>query len=210
MARALAEVGRVGEVVGLIVAGVENTAQWLAWTMWFLARQPEVEGRLLGEVEAILGGKPLAAEQFDELVEAERAIRETLRLAPPLVVIGRRALTEGEIGGVAIAADELVVVCPWLAQRDARWFADPESFHPDRWARGLAFDLPPGVYLPFGSGPRRCLGRALANTIAVTVLAAVVAAVRVQPADDAPEPAVEPWLSLRPRGGLPMAVTRRG
>ena len=120
----------------------------------------------------------------------------------------RTALRDCTVAGYAVRARTTILMSQWVMQRDARYFDEPDVFHPDRWADGLAQHLPRFAYFPFGGGPRVCIGQAFAMMEAVLVLATVVQAYRLTLASQSPVTPVVA-VSLRPKGGVPMVLERR-
>ncbi|GAA4438819.1 cytochrome P450 [Actinokineospora soli] len=157
------------EVVTLLSAGLETSALALTWLFCELGRHPEVEERVLAEVDALDG--PVTFDDLPRLPNLRRAIDETLRMYP-LWMVMRRATEDIELGGVRLRAGDEVVISPHALHHDPRWFPDPHRFDPDRW---LTADVPKGGYIPFGAGVRRCIGAAFALT-EITAVAATIAA----------------------------------
>jgi cytochrome P450 len=197
------------QVVTFIVAGHETVASALTWAWDLLATHPEAADRVRAEADA-LGGPPT----FDDLPRlpyAAAVMDETLRLYPPAWVITRRALEDDVLGGVPVAANSLVIVSPWLVHRHESAWERPEEFDPTRFLtdagerrRDIAADT---AYIPFGAGPRLCIGRDMALLEAVLVLAALTGTIDAA-AVGAPPTAV-PLVTIRPDHGLPMRVRLR-
>jgi cytochrome P450 len=133
-------------------------------------------------------------------------VSESLRIRPPAWAIGRTAVEGHRAGDETITPGSIVVVSPWLLHHDARWWPDPGAFRPERWLR--AEERPRHAYMPFGAGPRMCIGEPFALTEAVLVLATIARIWRLPVAAGA---AVEPQavLTLRPRNGITMVPARR-
>jgi cytochrome P450 len=194
------------EVMTLLLAGHETTANALTWTWYLLSLHPEIERRVHAEVDA-LGGTP----QFDDrarLAYTRRVVTEAMRLYPPAYAIGRRAVERFEVGGFTFPARTLVLASQFLQHRDQRWFADPARFDPDRWTPEEVAKRPRFSYFPFGAGTRACIGEQFAWTELVLVLATVARQWRFVLV---PGQAVEPQarITLRPRAGLRMIAVRR-
>ena len=151
--------------VPLIFAGHETTATALAWTLYLLANHPEVERRLLDELDSVLGSRSVTADDVPALPFAAAVLHESLRLYPPIWGFGREAVRDTELGPYRIPAGTTMFASQWVLHRDPRYFDDPLKFDPERWSKGLAARLPRCVFMPFGAGPRRCLG----STFAVLV-----------------------------------------
>ncbi len=196
----------------LVIAGHETVASALSWTLLLLADHPVVQQRLHDELDAALpdGGAPAWAD-LARLPYTRAVVDEALRLFPPAWVLTRRAERDDVVCGVALPAGSLVVISPWLVHRRATEWPQPLVFDPGRFAAERS-TTPRGSYLPFGVGPRLCIGRDFAVVEAVLVLATVLRGHRVTlPRDggQAQRPRVEASVTLRPRGGLPLVLTRR-
>lgn len=189
------------EAVTLFLAGHETTAIALSWAWMLLSQHPEVDERLTMELDGALGGRLPAPDDLPRLPYTQAVVKETLRLYPPAWVIGREAAVPCEIDGLPMATGTTVFMSPWVVQRDGRFYEAPDEFRPERWLDGSAARLPKYAYLPFGAGPRLCIGNTFALTEAALVLATV--ARRFRPSlGDARGPAPFPSITLRP--GAPM------
>lgn len=195
------------EVITLLLAGHETTALALTWTWWLLARHPDVDARLAMSVVSAIGERPPTLADLPRLGLVERIVKESMRLRPPAYSFGREALEPREVGGVEIPAGTTVFVFPWLLHHDARWFDEPLSFDPDRWEGDLEERLPRTAYLPFGAGPRICIGRHFAMLEAVLIVSAIAARWRLEWEAADPEPF--PSITLRPTGALRARLRRR-
>jgi cytochrome P450 len=183
------------DLVTLFFGAYDTTSNALAWALYLVASHPRV-------------AEVLAAETGTARPYAEAVIDETLRLYPSGWAESREALRDFDLGPHRIARGTTIVVSQWVAHRDPRYYEQPEEFRPERWVDGLADRLPPGAFFPFGIGPRRCVGAALAMVESVMVLAAVTAEWELSPAGPrAPRP--EAIFTLRPKGGVPLRVLRR-
>ncbi len=195
------------ELITLFLAGHETTAIALSWTLFLLAKNPRAEERLIREIDAVAGGRLPAFADLPRLPWTEAVVRESLRLYPPAYVIGREALSDCVIGDYAIPARATVYFSPWVLHRDPRWFEKPESFFPERWLDGGGDRVPKYAYVPFGGGPRVCIGERFAMMEVVLVLATVLGRWRLRMAG--PDPTPFPSITLRPEGGSLMRLERR-
>ena len=193
------------ELVTTVIAGHETVATSLAWTLDLLARHPDVQASVHAEIDSV--GTVLASE-FARLPRTRAVVDEALRLYPPAWVITRRATTDHDLDGLAVPSGTLVIVSPWLLHRGSAW-ADPEVFDPGRFGPDAATPQR-GTYLPFGAGPRLCIGRELALVESVLLLAELLGTHRIDPAtpDGTPRRA-RALVTLRPDGGLPLRLFRR-
>jgi cytochrome P450 len=193
------------EALTLFLAGHETTSIALTWSWWLVARNPDAEARLHDEVDA-LGGEP-TTDDLPRLAYTRAVLDESIRLRPPAWAIGRNAIADHRAGDFTIPSGSVVVVSPWLLHHDERWWPDAPAFRPERWLS----ERPEGsrfAYVPFGGGPRRCIGEPFALMEGTLVLATIARRWRLRTVSDG-WPALQPVVTLRPRGGLRMRVERR-
>jgi len=195
------------ELITLFLAGHETTAIALSWTLFLLSKSSEAEGRLLREIDETIGERLPTAADLPRLRYAEAVVKESLRLYPPAYVIGRESLEQCTLGGYDVAPHTTVYLSPWVLHRDPRHFPEPEAFRPERWLDGSAAGLPRYAYIPFGGGPRVCIGERFAMMEGVLVLATILRRFRLEMAG--PDPVPFPSITLRPDGGPRMRVRRR-
>jgi cytochrome P450 len=201
------------ELVTLVIAGHETVASALSWTLLLLADHPEAQRQLHAELDGVLtGGRAPTWADLPALRWTRAVVDESLRLFPPAWVVTRRAEQDAVVCGVRVPAGTLVVISPWLLHRRAQDWSDPLRFDPTRFAADRSA-TPRGAYLPFGLGPRLCIGRDFALVETVLVLATLLRGHRVSlpvGADGGPlRPQVEASVTLRPRGGLPLVLEAR-
>jgi cytochrome P450 len=192
------------ELVTFVVAGHETVASSLTWTLDLLARNPSVLVRVHAELTAALGRREPGWADLERLPLLRAVVDESLRLYPPAWVVTRTALADDVVAGVDVPAGTLVIVCTWALHRDPAVWEAPGEFRPDRFLAGAR--PPSGSYVPFGAGPRLCIGRDLALVEEVLVLATLLRGHTVRPAG--PPRAVDALVTLRPKGGLPLHVER--
>jgi len=196
------------EVMTLLLAGHETTANLLTWTFYALARHPDVRARVEAEVDGALGGRTPTVDDLPRLPYVAMVLDEVMRLWPPAYTTGRTALRDVEIGGHRLAKGAGVLVNIYGIHRRPDYYPEPERFMPARMAPEAKKARPKGAYLPFGAGPRVCIGNHFALMEAQLAVAAIVQAARIELPDR--RPAVpEPMITLRPRGGLPVRIRRR-
>ncbi len=196
------------EVLTLFLAGHETTANTLAWAWHLLGQNPEAEARMHEEVDRVLGGRAPTMEDYPQLEYTRRVFAETLRLYPAAYLFGRLAMRDTHVAGYQIPRGSELLVSPFATHRDARWWPDPERFDPDRHLPEAAKERPKYAYVPFGAGIRKCIGEHFAWMEGVFVLATVAQRWRLRPVPDH-EVAIDPRITLRPKGGLPMQVAAR-
>jgi len=197
------------EVVTLFLAGHETTANALTWTLYLLSQHPEVRARFHAEVDSALGGRTPTAADMRALPYTRQVFAESMRLYPPAHSFGRKNIEAFELGGFTIPAKSTLIFCPYAMHRHERYWPDPERFDPERWAGGMeSSDRPKHCYLPFGGGPRTCIGEPFAWMEGVLILSAIAQRWQL---DLEPGHVVEtlPQITLRPRFGMRMVVTPR-
>jgi len=194
------------QVVTIFMAGHEITAQALSWTFYLLSQHPDVEGKLHDELAAVLGTPRY--EDLARLRYTRMVIEETMRLFPPAHTIGRQPLGEDQVLGHRIPAGSTVLILPWLLHRKPTLWENPNCFDPERFAPEHTAPHPRFAYIPFGAGPRICIGAAFAMAEAMIILATAAQRYRLRLK---PGFAVEAQglITLRPRHGLPMTLERR-
>lgn len=191
-----------------LLAGHETTALVLGWAWDMLAHHPHVQEKLQAEVDRALGDRPPLGDDLGNLNYTRMVVKETLRLRPPAWVMGRQAAEDCAIGGQRIAAGSVALVSQWVMHQDPRYYADPQTFQPERWVEIERMDFPRYAFFPFGGGARVCIGEHFAMTEAVAVLALLARRWNVIPADPAPA-GLNPSVTLRPRGGISLILERR-
>jgi cytochrome P450 len=206
--RAMSDAQVRDEVVTLLLAGHETTANALAWAWWSLGRDAEAARRLDAEVAAVLGGRTPRFDDLARLPYTHMAVEETLRLFPPAWGISRTPIAADEVGGFRIDAGSIVIMSQWVVHRDPALWADPERFRPERFAPAEVAARPRFAYFPFGGGPRVCIGSsfALAELVLVLAMAAQRYWIRLVPGQRV-EP--EALITLRPRGEILVTLERR-
>ncbi|GAA2613210.1 cytochrome P450 [Streptomyces roseoviolaceus] len=167
------------EILTLAVAGTETTASVLSWALYELARNPDIEARVMAELDEVLGERPVAFDDVTRLPYLDRVITETLRLHHPGWLVTRRTTEETRLGEWTLPAGTELAYCQHALHRDPERFPDPHTFAPDRWT-DPAQEPPPGAFLPFGDGKHKCMGDRLALTEMVTALATMLRSVRLE------------------------------
>lgn len=196
------------EALTMLLAGHETTALAMMYAVYLIARHPAQAARLRAEVDDVLEGRRVTSKDLERMPYLDAVLREALRLYPPAYAFGREVVTPFELGGYPIAKGSQVIVTPYGVHRRPEYFPDPERFDPERWLDARARALPRFAYLPFGGGPRVCIGSHFAMMEAGLLLATLVQQVELSvPADFTLT--LSPVITLRSRIGLPVRVKRR-
>ena len=193
------------ELVTLLLAGHETTASTLSWAFYLLDQHPEVRQRLRQEAIEVLGDRRPTYADLSRLTYTGMVVQEVMRLYPAVWMLARTAKADDDVAGYRVRAGNDVVICPWALHRNPEFWPNAARFEPERFEASAAHERAPYSYLPFGAGPRFCIGNHLGLMEATFVLALVcreldlrlVPGRRVRP---------EAMLSLRVKGGLPMTV----
>jgi cytochrome P450 len=196
------------EILTMLLAGHETTSLALSWTYFLLSRHPEVERRIAEEVERVIGGSRPGFEHLERLTCTRQALEESLRLYPPAWGFSRQALADDEIGGYRIPRGSLVFLIPFVVHRRPKLWPDPERFDPDRFTAERESVRPRFAYIPFGGGPRGCIGNQFAMMEALLIVAAVAQRYRIELL---PNQAIraEPLITLRPAPGIRAVLKKR-
>jgi cytochrome P450 len=203
----LSEIEIKANIVTFIGAGHETTANALSWSLYLLSQSPDIRARVEQEVDEACADVD-APPALDRLVFTRAVIDEAIRLYPPVPFMSRAAIGDDRVAGLRIPANSLVMIAPYVLHRHRRLWDEPDSFDPERFMPGRRDAIDRFAYLPFGAGPRVCIGASFSLQEAAIVLARIVQAVRL---DLVPGHDVQPVqrVTLRPSNGLPMNVAFR-
>jgi cytochrome P450 len=196
------------EVMTMLLAGHETTSLALSWTYYLLSQHPDVEQSIADEVDCVIGdGRPGFA-HVDGLTRTRRALEESLRLYPPAWGFSRLALGDDEISGYRLPKGSIVFVIPFVVHRRPKLWPDPERFDSDRFAPERESTRPRFAYIPFGGGPRGCIGNQFAMLEAMLIVAAIAQRFRVELVSDQ-QIRPEPLITLRPTPGIRARLNKR-
>ncbi len=196
------------QAITLFLAGHETTSNALTFTWYLLSEHPDAESALHSEVDAVLGGRLPTVADVPQLPVTRAALAEAMRLYPPAWAIGRRCLIDHRLGEHVLPAGSVIVVSPWLLHHDERWWPQPAAFRLDRWTEEAQAIRPRHAYLPFGGGPRMCIGEGFAWMEGVLLLATIAQRWRFE-LEPSQTVALQPVVTLRPRHGMRMRVMTR-
>lgn len=195
------------EVITMFLAGHETTALLLSYSFLLLTQNPGAMAALSAELETVLGGRMPSHADVPRLRYTEAVLLEAMRIHPPSWTIGREVIRDTELGGYPLARGTQVLMSQWVLHRDPDLFPEPESFRPERWLDGLQKRLPRFAYMPFGGGPRLCIGHSFAMIEATLLLASIASRFRLRVATDPTRPLrFLLAVTLRPRDGLSARV----
>lgn len=202
--RMMTDVEIIDNLMTFITAGHETTALGLAWTFDLLARNPECEARLLAEIEEVTQGREVRPEHIGELNYTRQVFSEAMRLYPPAPIITRTALKDFKLGDYLVPEGTVMFVPIYAVHHHAAIWNEPEKFDPDRFLTDATKARHRYAYMPFGAGPRVCIGNAFAVMEAVAVLAVILQKMRLRTDGITPEPLMK--VTLRPKTSLKMKV----
>lgn len=189
------------EAITLLLAGHETTANALSWGFYLLSKHPEICEKVREEANRVLGDKTPNLEDVQKLTYTRKVLDEVLRLYPPAWVIERTAMGPDQIGGYDVETGTNISICIFNIHRNPDFWENPDKFDPDRFDEERSTDRPKYAYLPFGGGPRICIGNIFALTEATLILAMLVKNYKFQ--TDPNHPVVmEPLVTLRPKYGI--------
>ena len=195
----------------IFLAGHDTTAAGLTWAGWCLANHPDIAARAREEVDAVLGDRLPTYTDLPHLPYTTQIVKETLRLYPPAIgTFLRRAIEDVEIGSWKVPRGSLVAVLSFVIQRDPRWYPNPTKFDPDRFSADRSKSIPRGAFIPFGTGPRGCIGNNFAMMEITLIVAMLVQRYVLQPAPGMnDEPGLNFTVTLRPAGGMRLVLEKR-
>ena len=194
------------EAVTFYAAGHETTATMLTYVYYELSRHPDMQRRLYDEVAEVLQGQAPAAGDLGRLPYTQAVIREAMRVHPPIWAIGREPVTETVIGGYTVRPGTQLMVSTYVMHHKAEWFPEPDEFRPERWLDGLYDRLPRFVYLPFGGGPRICIGNHFAMLESTMMIARIAQQFSFEATSDR---VINPVPSITLRPDFPVELTLR-
>lgn len=191
------------ETITFLLAGHETTANALTWIFHLISRHPEIEQLLLEEISTALGGRTPVLQDLPQLCYTKAVIQESMRLYPPIWIIERRVIEDDSIGGYTLPAGSAVVISPYALHRHPAFWREPEKFDPSRFLTGT-----PEAYIPFGAGPRFCIGNEFAMMEAQLITVMILQAFHLA---TVPGHLVEPQpdITLRPKHGMKMTLHPR-
>jgi cytochrome P450 len=204
------------EVMTIFIAGHETTANALTWTFYLLSQYPDVEKKLLNEVDSVLENRignngesriP-STEDLPKLQYTEKVLRESMRIYPPVWTMGRYVENDYSVGDYTIPAGSSILMSQYVMHHDSRYYENPEQFNPDRWTEGFQTHLPRFSYFPFGGGIRGCIGEPFAWMEGVLIIATMSQkwTMRLVPGQRIK---LDPAITLRPKYGMKMKLTQR-
>jgi cytochrome P450 len=198
----------VDNVLALLTGGSDTASLTLTWTLYLIARSPLWEERMLEEIERVVGSGPVTAEHVHKLVTVQQVLNESLRLFPTAPVLVRDIREDIVLDGVTVPAGTVAIIPIYAIHRHRKYWDDPDRFDPDRFAPGRP--KPPRYqFMPFGAGPRICIGAAFAMIESTILLATFVRAARFEIDPDF-DPQPNGRMFLHPKHGMPMRITLRG
>jgi cytochrome P450 len=197
------------ETLTLALAGYETIAEALTWTWYLLSQNPREESRLLGELSEVLNGRIPIVADLQNLRYTAMVFAESMRLYPPTWLFVRIARQNDELpSGTAITEGSKIYLCPYITQRNPRYFLQPERFNPERFSEDAERSLPKFAYFPFGGGPRQCIGEAFATMEGALLIATIASRFKLE-LKEGERILLDAGITLRPRNGLIMRLCQR-
>lgn len=197
------------QVAIFFLAGHETSASALAWALYLVANAPEVQDRIHGELDAVMGQRAIELADMKRLPFTRDVFRETLRLYPPVPMMVRETVQPETFRKRPIKAGSMFILSPWHLQRHERLWQNPDAFDPDRWQRADEKDSQRNAYMPFSAGPRVCSGAGFAMMEGVLLLASLLHRYRFSPVVDMP-PSPVTQLTVRSETGIWLRISHRG
>jgi len=195
------------EVISIFLAGHDTTAISLSWTAYLLSRHPDVKTRMMEEIDSVLNGRAPGFDDLPRLTYTRNVLKESMRLYPAAYMTGRDAIEDVRIGDHVIKKGSMVLISPALMHRLEEYFPEPDAFKPERWdaldERALRY-----VYIPFGGGPRICIGEHFSMMEATAILIMMYQKFDLHYAGKPPEGHMLS-ATMIPRQGMPMRIQRR-
>jgi cytochrome P450 len=196
------------QVMTIFMTGHETTAVALTWTWYLLSKFPEATRKLGLELDNVLNGKAPSLESLSELTYTRRVFKEALRLYPPIWVFSRRTSNEDRLGDYVVPAGSTIFMSPYVMHRNPDFFKNPEGFDPERFTSDKIGPPPPFIYMPFGGGPRICIGREFASMEAQIIISILAQHFKLNllpghPVEEAPS------ITLRPKYGMLMTLEEK-
>ena len=194
------------ELLTLFVAGHETTALALFFSLYLLGQHPEVADKAQMVIDEAIGSRLPTVDDMGDLRYIQAILEESMRLYPPVWIIGREVIEGFEVGGVQLRKGDQLLCSQWLAHKDARWWTEPDAFRPSRFLGEQ--DRPRMSYFPFGGGPRACIGNHFAMMEGVLILTTLLQRVRLSPVH-AGAPSLTPSVTIRPTSHTRMKIQLR-
>lgn len=198
------------EVLTIFIAGFETVASAMSFALDLLAHHPDVQDKIHAELDQTLGGRAISVADVRELTYLNMVFQEVMRLYPPVWTVSRAPLEDDEIGGYRVPAGATIQIAPYLVHRDPRWWDKPDQFWPEHFTKEREETRPRYAYMPFGGGPRVCLGRNFAMMEGPIVIGTLLQRFRLSPGTDKGEARPQAMISLRPKKGAWVRVSPRG
>ncbi|MDB6123052.1 MAG: Cytochrome [Pedosphaera sp.] len=197
------------EAVTALMAGHETVTNGLTWTFYLLAQHPDIQARVIKEVDEVLSGRLPTMADLPNLRYIEMVFAESLRIFPPAWILARRVLKEDSLpSGLTLPANSEVIMVQFVCHRNPKYFPEPERFNPDRFDPAVKKEWPQFAYFPFGAGPRFCIGESFARMEAALLIATFLQQFTFDlvPGQDI---VPEPLITMRPRHGIMMRIKKR-
>ncbi len=197
------------ESLVMFTAGHETSANALSWALYLLAKHPDKQQKLLAELQTVLGERDVTFADLPQLTYTKQVIQETMRLYPPVWIIDRAAITDDVIDEHHLPKDQIINIFTYGMHRNEKYWPQPEAFQPERFAKENSDNIVPYSYIPFGGGPRMCIGYHFAYYEMQIILAQFLRSYEFCLANENETVVMEPLVTLRPKNGIQMWVRKR-
>jgi cytochrome P450 len=195
----------IDNLLTFYLAGHETTSKALTWTLYLLACSPQWTEALTEEIAGVTGGKPVSCDHIDKLVLTQQVIKESMRLYPPVPTTSRQAIADVNLGEHLIKAGTSIAIPIYALHRHLKRWRDPNAFDPTRFSAVNEGEISRYQYMPFGAGPRICIGMAFAMIEITSILATILQNARLARTNDhRPYPVAR--ITLHPKGGMPLRI----
>jgi len=197
------------ESLVMFTAGHETSANALSWTWYLLAKNPDIQQKLLTELQSVLGERAVTFADLPQLTYTKQVLQETMRLYPPAWILDRTPIEADDVDGYFLPKENIINVFVYGMHRHEKYWPQANEFQPERFAKENSDNIVPYSYVPFGGGPRMCLGYNFAYYEMQIILAQILRSYEFCLIEEKQAVEAEPLVTLRPKNGIPMKVKRR-
>ena len=195
------------EILTIFLAGHETTAMTMSWMFYYICLYPHIQQKIRDEIFGICGKESILPNQLNQCVYIKRVVQETLRMMTPIWILGREALSQDVIDNIKICKGDSIIFSPYLIHRHENYWSDPTNFNPDRKEFEEGYDLHKFAYMPFGGGPRLCVGSNFAMMEIQILIITLLQTFKFE-LKDKTFPGLNQSLTLRPKNTIEIAISK--